>query len=63
MLTTSPKNWTTCAPPRIHVDTPLAVVRAMKEALRAVDRDIEQQGAISYESVELVRAALALSRQ
>lgn len=36
--------------------------KKMVEALLAVDLDITQQGAVSYETVELVRAALLLGR-
>jgi hypothetical protein len=37
--------------------------RALVAACEAVDADIERQGAVSYEAVELVRAALALARR
>lgn len=33
--------------------------RKLREACEAVSRDIEQMGAVSYETAELVRAALA----
>lgn len=36
---------------------------ALVEACEAVDRDIQNQGAISYESVQLVRDVLAMVRR
>lgn len=33
---------------------------AMLTALQSVDRDIQNQGAVTYETVQLVREALAL---
>jgi hypothetical protein len=55
-------NWMRRPAPHIAQALPASVARAMKAALRAVDVDIEQHGAVSYESVEQVRAALALAR-
>lgn len=36
---------------------------ALLAACDAVDRDIQNQGTITYESVQMVRAALALARR
>jgi uncharacterized protein (DUF2384 family) len=55
-------NWMRRPAPHIAQTIPASVVRAMKGALRAIDHDIQQHGAASYESIEQVRAALALAR-
>lgn len=39
------------------------VKAALLEACRAVDRDIQNEGAATYDSVQLVRGALALARR
>jgi hypothetical protein len=57
-----PFNWMRRSVPRIAITPPASVCRAMKAALRAVDSDIERHGAVSYEAIEQVRAALALAR-
>jgi hypothetical protein len=53
-------NWTESEPPRIHTETPAYVIRAMKAALRDVDREFTLQGAVSCATVEACRAVLAL---
>jgi hypothetical protein len=57
------RRWAEALQPRIAtITTTPAVVRAMKAALRAVDRDIQLHGAVSCETVEACRAALALAK-
>lgn len=59
----SPKpacSWIKRAAPCIATKVPHSVFRAMTAAMRAVDRDIEQHGAVTYETVEQVRSARAL---
>lgn len=54
-------NWTSAPAPGIAQQGD-RIKRKLVEACEAVDRDIEQQGAVTYETVEQVRAALALAR-
>lgn len=55
--------WTAAPAPGIRQAlVPIMATRALERACEAVDRDIEQQGAVSYETVEQVRMALALAR-
>lgn len=57
------ENWLTAAAPHIKSGAvPAFVVLAMHIALRAVDKDIERQGAVTEETVNLVRAARGLYR-
>lgn len=62
ILRTISASWTRRAAPQIVTQTPAHVTRAMRCALRAVDREIELTGAVSAETVDRVRAALALDR-
>lgn len=55
-------NWIRKEAPHILHKLPGSIVRAMQAALRAVDRDVEQHGAVTYETVEQVRRVRALSR-
>lgn len=53
--------WTSAKAPGIALPTiPAHVARALLAACRAVDKDVELSGAASVETVEQVRAALAL---
>lgn len=46
---------------RIRTVSPMpSLFRAMSAAMRAVDLDIEQHGAVTYETVERVRTTRAL---
>lgn len=45
----------------IAVAYPASVIEALHAVAMDVDHDIEQQGAVSYETVERVRAVLALA--
>lgn len=55
--------WLRTARPRIAVNVPYVAFRAVRQACRLVDLDIERSGTITYETVERVRSALALVRQ
>jgi hypothetical protein len=58
-LNTAP--WTNAKAPGIAVEfVPAHVARALLAACRALDKDVELTGAASVETVEQVRAALAL---
>lgn len=54
--------WPKAAAPGIDKAIPHATLLAMKEALRAVDLDIERDGSVTYETVELVRSVRAQLR-
>lgn len=56
------QNWTQCQAPGIKTTCPVPVMREAKVALADVDRDVELTGAISADTVDKVRAALALIR-
>jgi hypothetical protein len=55
--------WLRRTAPKLNITVPRTAYRVATAALRAVDRDIEQHGTITYETVEQVRAALALIRK
>lgn len=57
-----PMNWPELSAPKIQLETPVHVVRAMKAALRCVDQDIERFGSVTYETVAFVRAVRELDR-
>lgn len=54
--------WPSAPAPGIEKTISPAILRAMKEALRAVDLDIERDGAVTFETVELVRSVRARLR-
>lgn len=54
--------WPAAPAPGIEKAIPHAILLAMKEALRAVDVDIERTGTVTYETVELVRSVRAQLR-
>lgn len=56
-------NWLRAARPQIVVNVPHAAFRAVRQACRLVDLDIERDGTVTYETVERVRSALALVRK
>lgn len=58
-----PAAWPKAPAPGIDNTIPPATLRAMKDALRAVDVDIERTGSVSAETVDLVRAARELLRK
>jgi hypothetical protein len=57
--TTAPARFPSLRAPRVNRLMP-SLFRAMAAAMRAVDLDIEQHGAVSYETVEQVRNTRAL---
>lgn len=60
---TTGANWLRAARPRIVANVPHSAFRAVRQACRLVDQDIERDGTVTYETVERVRSALALVRQ
>lgn len=62
-MTAPVENWLAAPAPHIKSgNVPAYVVLAMHMALRAVDQEVERTGAISVETVELVRSARGLYR-
>lgn len=59
MLRTSTP-WPAAPAPGINTTIPHSTLLAMRQALRAVDLDIERTGSVSAESVDKVRDARAL---
>lgn len=57
------ETWTSAPAPGVKCACSHDVYRAMKEALRAVDRDVEATGTASEDTINKVRAALALARK
>lgn len=56
-------NWQAGRAPGIATKIlPLSTVRLMEAALSAVDRDVEQHGEASEETIQKCRDALALAR-
>jgi hypothetical protein len=55
--------WLRRTAPKLNITVPRTAYRVATAALRAVDRDIELHGSVTYETVAQVRAALALIRQ
>lgn len=58
--TKAPVRFPSLPVPRLSTPALHPMFRAAMSAMRAVDRDIENLGAVTYETVEQVRATRAL---
>lgn len=62
-MSTQFQKWTALPAPGIRrALVPVMASRALERACEAVDADVEQFGRVTYETVEMVRSALALVR-